>query len=265
MTVFNSLNAMKKSTKKNVLFVGAILVTVLLTACGEASGGKYKELAQCLTDKGVKMYGAFWCPHCSNQKATFGSDFENIQYIECSPNGRNSTSPVCINAGVKSYPTWFIPGQGLVTGEQEPERLAKLANCEASLSGSTQQSSSSSSQAPEVKASTSQQPTTPAQNSSQSNSQPVAENTKGIAITATGFQPANITIKKGTKVIFSNLDDKQHWPASDDHPTHLKCAGFDSKKGLAKNETYEFTFDKAETCPMHDHLNPNLKGTITVQ
>lgn len=92
--------------------------------------------------------------------------------------------------------------------------------------------------------------------------QPVVQ---GIAITSTGFSPANITIAPGTKVIFSNLDEAKHWPASDSHPSHKLCPGFDSLKALGKNQTYEFTFAKAQVCPFHDHLNPSWTGTITVK
>lgn len=88
---------------------------------------------------------------------------------------------------------------------------------------------------------------------------------QGIAITSTGFSPSNITIAPGTKVIFSNLDDAPHWPASGNHPTHKLCPGFDALKPLSKNQTYEFTFAKAQVCPFHDHLNPDWTGTITVK
>lgn len=88
---------------------------------------------------------------------------------------------------------------------------------------------------------------------------------KGITIRADGFAPSNITITPGTKVIFINMDDNLHWPASGVHPTHQICPSFDALKGLAKNETYTFTFTEAKTCPFHDHLNPSMKGTIAVK
>lgn len=93
----------------------------------------------------------------------------------------------------------------------------------------------------------------------------VLEGVKGIAISDEGFKPNTLTIKVGTKVIFQNIGEKQHWPASDPHPSHTVCPGFDAKKGLAKGETYEFTFTKAQTCGFHDHLNPSLKGKIVVE
>lgn len=88
---------------------------------------------------------------------------------------------------------------------------------------------------------------------------------KGITIKSDGFAPSSINIVPGTKVIFINVDDAPHWPASVIHPTHEVCPGFDAKKPLAKNETYAFTFTESKTCPFHDHLNPLLRGSIIVK
>jgi plastocyanin len=86
-----------------------------------------------------------------------------------------------------------------------------------------------------------------------------------ITISAEGFFPAQLEVKTGEKVTFVNTDEDQHWPASDPHPSHGICAGFDAKKGLQKDEKYEVTFQEAKTCSFHDHLNPSLRGTITIQ
>lgn len=91
----------------------------------------------------------------------------------------------------------------------------------------------------------------------------ILEGTKGMIITDKGFAPDTLTITPGTKVIIQNKDSKEHWPISD--PSHAACADFDSKKGLAPEETYEFTFEKVETCVVHDHLNQNLKATIVIK
>ncbi len=87
----------------------------------------------------------------------------------------------------------------------------------------------------------------------------------GIAITKNGFKPALITIAPGTKVVFINLDSEPHWPASDPHPNHGLCKGFDAKKALAKGQSYSFTFLETKTCTYHDHLNSALKGTISIK
>lgn len=86
-----------------------------------------------------------------------------------------------------------------------------------------------------------------------------------VLLTASGFSPSSITIPVGTTVKFMNTDSVPRWPASGVHPTHQVCPGFDALKPLAPGESYSFTFGTAKTCPAHDHLNPGMRGTITVQ
>lgn len=86
-----------------------------------------------------------------------------------------------------------------------------------------------------------------------------------VSIDDEGFTPATVTIPVGTTVTFTNNGQALHWPASDPHPVHTGLAGFDAKKGLATGATYSFTFNKAGTFGMHDHLNASVKGTIVVK
>lgn len=85
-----------------------------------------------------------------------------------------------------------------------------------------------------------------------------------IEITASGFSPATVSVKKGTTVIFVNRDSTPHWPASGMHPTHQLCPGFDALRGLQTGESYRFTFNDVKECPFHDHLNVSLRGKVTV-
>ena len=71
-----------------------------------------KALAEHLTRVDAKFYGAQWCPHCQNQKALFGAAAKRLPYIECSPQGRTGpVAQVCVDADIKSYPTWIIYGK----------------------------------------------------------------------------------------------------------------------------------------------------------
>lgn len=108
-----------------------LFATLILAGCNSkpAAPGKYAEVAQCLTDKGVIFYGAFWCPHCANQKARFGEDIQYVTYQECDDKGKGGNHALCLEKGVTSYPTWFFPGLGNLPGEQEVRNLAKLSNC----------------------------------------------------------------------------------------------------------------------------------------
>lgn len=86
-----------------------------------------------------------------------------------------------------------------------------------------------------------------------------------IHITAQGFEPRTVEIRKGETVEFINDDIQPHWPASGIHPTHALCPGFDALRGLTQGERYQYTFLKSKTCPFHDHLNPSLTGSIIIK
>lgn len=85
------------------------------------------SLAKHLTATGAKKYGAFWCPHCYEQKQLFGSEaFAEINYIECDNQGKNPQRDVCMAAGIQSFPTWEIDGQ-LYPGTKTLDELAELS------------------------------------------------------------------------------------------------------------------------------------------
>lgn len=91
------------------------------------SGESEIALAEHLSAIGAKEYGAFWCPHCYEQKQIFGKEaFEKINYIECDPQGVNSQRDACIAAGIQSYPTWEINGE-LYPGTKTAAELAELS------------------------------------------------------------------------------------------------------------------------------------------
>lgn len=90
---------------------------------------QYPGLAQCLKDKGAKFFGAFWCPHCQNQKKIFGNEQDALPYIECSmPDGKQQTSE-CREQSISSYPTWQFADGSRLTGEIAPETLAEKTGC----------------------------------------------------------------------------------------------------------------------------------------
>ncbi|MEB3339222.1 vitamin K epoxide reductase family protein [Okeania sp.] len=84
-------------------------------------------LAEHLTEVGAKMYGAYWCSHCQEQKNLFGKEaVSKINYIECDPKGKNSQTQLCVEASIKAYPTWEINGK-VQEGVVSMENLAKLS------------------------------------------------------------------------------------------------------------------------------------------
>ena len=87
----------------------------------------------------------------------------------------------------------------------------------------------------------------------------------GVMITASGFEPGELKIKKGTAVTFYNQDTKSRWPASAPHPTHTDYPEFDPKQPLPLGQSWSFTFEKTGTWKYHDHLNPTYRGTIIIE
>lgn len=85
-----------------------------------------------------------------------------------------------------------------------------------------------------------------------------------IVRTADGYEPNEVTIKKGDIILWTNEGDEFHWPASDLHPTHGIYPEFDPLKPLAPGEEWKFRFDEAGIWKFHDHIRANEVGTITV-
>jgi flagellar basal body-associated protein FliL len=85
--------------------------------------------AKCLTAKGAKMYGAWWCPHCAEEKELFGNAFQYVNYVECSPAGERTQNDVCKQAAVKNYPTWQFADDSRMEGMQPLMTLSKKTGC----------------------------------------------------------------------------------------------------------------------------------------
>ena len=80
---------------------------------GHRSQHQYDGFAKCLKDRGVKMYGAYWCPHCQEQKSKFKAAFKLVDYTECGVEGDISIrTQACKDAGIQHYPTWQFPPTG---------------------------------------------------------------------------------------------------------------------------------------------------------
>ncbi|KAL9246286.1 hypothetical protein vseg_019842 [Gypsophila vaccaria] len=135
------------------LFTAAIAFGVLSTAYGslppptsprnEAINFPYYEtlitvestpftmsLAKHLHSIGAKMYGAFWCTHCQEQKEMFGREAAKLlDYVECFPDGFKKGTlmiPACSTIGIEGFPTWVINGE-VLSGEKSIEELATLS------------------------------------------------------------------------------------------------------------------------------------------
>ena len=123
--------------KQTVIYaVGVIILIVLVvfallhTESEEAPKRAAQiELAQCVADSGSIFYGAFWCPHCAQQKSAFGIASKKLPYVECSTPDRSGQTEVCVDEEIRSFPTWKFPGGAVCTGFVSPEIVAHLSSC----------------------------------------------------------------------------------------------------------------------------------------
>lgn len=75
-----------------------------------------------------RMFGAFWCSHCYDQKQAFGLEaFASIPYIECDKEGYHNKREMCRERDVPGYPTWEINGE-LFPGERSLDELQEIVD-----------------------------------------------------------------------------------------------------------------------------------------
>ncbi len=119
--------------KKTLLIILSSAVIVILSSIilvrNSNAPGKYDDFANCINNAGAKFYGAFWCPHCRNQKTLFGKSSKNLPYIECSTPDGNNQLAICDEADIESYPTWVFSDGSKENGELTLEKLAEKTNC----------------------------------------------------------------------------------------------------------------------------------------
>lgn len=115
------------------VIIGAVLIVagaaVFFGKGNTATAGKYNEFAACLQDKGAVFYGAFWCPHCRNQKEMFGDSADRLPYVECSTPDGKSQLPICVEKKITGYPTWEFADGSRLDGEIPLQTLAEKTRC----------------------------------------------------------------------------------------------------------------------------------------
>lgn len=95
-------------------------------------------------------------------------------------------------------------------------------------------------------------------NNEPTNSSSTPSTTNSVSIQNFAFSPADITVKKGTTVTWTNKDSATH-----------TVTETDSQKGpdsgnLASGKTYSFTFDALGTFKYHCAIHSSMVGTVTV-
>jgi hypothetical protein len=119
-----------QSRKKMLMWGGIVVLFVAAYAAGwEYKNHRYDGFAKCLTSKQAKMYGAYWCPHCAEQKEEFGKSFQYVNYVECAIKGSREMTAACKAAGVQHYPTWQFGASPLVEGKFPLQELSDKTGC----------------------------------------------------------------------------------------------------------------------------------------
>ena len=112
---------------KKLIMISILALSLILVGC--ASKTQYDPLAQCLTENGVKMYGAYGCSACSAQKKIFKDSFKKVNYIECAIPGSDEPTEVCKQANIESYPTWEFADGTRQAGVIPVEQLSQISGC----------------------------------------------------------------------------------------------------------------------------------------
>ena len=121
----------KQKTQLIWLAVAIGLVAVFgLLVYQKSAPGELDGFAQCLSEKQVTFFGAFWCPHCRDQKELFGNSARLLPYVECSTPDGNAMTIECQKEDIKSYPTWEFADGSRETGELSLQFLAEKSGCE---------------------------------------------------------------------------------------------------------------------------------------
>jgi plastocyanin len=71
------------------------------------------------------------------------------------------------------------------------------------------------------------------------------------------FNPTPLTVKAGSTVTWTNMDDEPHTVVSD--------AGVFKSGGMDTNESFSFKFDKPGTYHFTCSIHPRMVGTVVVQ
>jgi thiol-disulfide isomerase/thioredoxin len=107
-----------------VLFIISLFVLISCSSAIKEATPEIQALSSCLRDSGALMYGAYWCPHCEEQREMFGTAVDDLPYIECTEQEAR-----CAQAGIQGYPTWIFADGSRVSGTQTFGELAEMSGC----------------------------------------------------------------------------------------------------------------------------------------
>ena len=112
---------------KLYLILGAALVVAVIAAGAYFVNGRTGPLdsfAQCLTEKGVRIYGGQTCGYTHRQLLFFDSSVKYLDVVICEENLQE-----CDSKGIRITPTWEINGK-LIEEVQSLRQLSNLTGCQ---------------------------------------------------------------------------------------------------------------------------------------
>lgn len=111
-----------------VWIVALVVVALAYTAYWYHTNHRYDDFARCMASKQVKMYGAYWCPHCADQKEILGKSYRFV-YVECGVPDSHAESDACTALGVKMFPTWRFPDGSMTPLVFSAQELSDKTGC----------------------------------------------------------------------------------------------------------------------------------------
>ena len=122
---------MKNISSTSAIFLGIAVVLAVLIGAAVWQNVKptgLDDFAKCLSDNGAVMYGAWWCPHCEDQKDDFGPSFRHVNYVECGAARGQFNTAACPD--IQSTPTWTDADGNEYKGRQDLGRLGEVYGCQ---------------------------------------------------------------------------------------------------------------------------------------
>ena len=114
-----------------IIILNLIPLVIFNFPAGEKEN--YDELAKCMTESGIKMYGSFRCGVCAKTRSMFDDSFRFITEVECHPQGENPQTELCLAKNIKNTPTWILEPNGIEQKRQEGfmsiEKLREFSGC----------------------------------------------------------------------------------------------------------------------------------------
>lgn len=91
-----------------------------------------------------------------------------------------------------------------------------------------------------------------------------AMNEVRVELTSSGFSPKDITIDKGTKVVWTNNSGQAATVNSAPHPVHTSYPPL-NLGSFNDGQSVELVFDETGTYKYHNHFNSGQTGSVTVK